>query len=377
MLRIAIVLGTRPQIIKTAPVFRKLVDSKECEPYLIHTGQHHDYELSKIFFNEMNLPDPLLNLGIHVKSQGRQTGLMMIGLERAMTKLRPDLVFVPGDTNSALAAALAAVKLRIPCAHLEAGPRTFDLSNPEEANRVVVDHLSTIALAPTLSCLRNLRKEGLENRRLVFAGDTMLDSFLEHLPSSRRIRGCDEFRVERGFVFTTIHRQENADSMPRLAGIVRALVSSRTDIVFPVHPRTRKNLIRFGLWKRILACKNVHLMPPLDYETTLAMASQAGTVLTDSGGLQKEAFWLGVPCVTVLKTTPWPETLRGNANRCVEPEPNAIATALLEVHSARFNKSRSFQLFGGGKASAKVCSALLAHDVAFLRATTPSPCNST
>jgi UDP-N-acetylglucosamine 2-epimerase (non-hydrolysing) len=359
MLRVAIVLGTRPQIIKTATILRKLVRSKECEPFVIHTGQHYDYELSRVFFNEMKLPDPSVNLRIRAESQGRQTGLMMIGLERAMTRLKPDVVLVPGDTNSALAAALVAVKLKIPCAHLEAGPRTYDLSNPEEANRVVVDHLSAVAFAPTRSCVINLRKEGLENRRLLFAGDTMLDSFLEHSPPSSRRRRHHELGLGSGYVFTTIHRQENTDNMNRLAGIVRALALAKINFVFPIHPRTKRSLIRFRLWKKTLASRNVQLMNPLDYETTLEMASQAAIVLTDSGGLQKEAFWLGVPCVTVFNTTPWPETLQGNANRCVEAEPNAIATALLETHSARFNKRRSFQLFGGGKATAKVCSALL------------------
>jgi UDP-N-acetylglucosamine 2-epimerase (non-hydrolysing) len=358
MQRIAVIVGTRPQIIKTAPVVRKLARSNECKLLIVHTGQHYDFELSKIFLNEMKFPDPIVNLGVRADSHATQTAAMIVGLEREMVRLRPDIVLVPGDTNSALSAALTAVKLKIPYAHLEAGPRQFDLSNPEEANRVVVDHLSTIAFAPTLSSLRNLRREGFGRRRAIFTGDTMLDSLHEHIRSSARIDVGSNFGVEPGFVLTTIHRQENTEDPARLGSIIRAMASSRKlTFVFPTHPRTKKMLGRFRLMRKLINAKNVHLLPPVDYESSLALISKAKVVLTDSGGLQKEAFWLGVPCVTVLKTTPWPETLREGANRCVEPN-SRLVKALSEACSVRFDSSRYTSLFGG-EASGKVCRILI------------------
>ena len=321
MHKIAIVVGTRPQIIKTAPVIKKLAKSRQCQIFLVHTGQHYDFELSKVFFNEMKLPDPVVNLGVREDSHAKQTAAMMVGLERVMSKLAPDIVLVPGDTNSALAAALTAVKLKIPCAHLEAGPRQFDLSNPEEANRVVVDHLSTLAFAPTPSSVENLRREGFDKRRLRLTGDTMLDCLTDHVASSKRIDVHNQCGVEPEFVFTTIHRQENTESKSRLKGLVQALTRANDfTFLFSVHPRTKRYLRSFGLWRKLSAAKNVHLVPPLDYESTLAAVLQAEAVLTDSGGLQKEAVWLGVPCVTVFRTTPWPETLRYGANQCIEPK---------------------------------------------------------
>jgi UDP-N-acetylglucosamine 2-epimerase len=358
MPRIAAVVGTRPQIIKSAPVIRKLSSRRGFQLSLIHTGQHYDYELSKTFFNEMSLPDPMVNLGVHENSQVQQTSKMMVGLERTLLKLNPKIVLVPGDTNSALAAALVAVKLNLPCAHLEAGPRQFELSIPEEANRIVVDHLSKIAFAPTQLSLTNLRREGLEKDRAVFVGDTMLDCLIEHVSSSRKI-DISNLVVGSEFVLTTIHRQENSDAKARLQGIVRALVSAKQFVfVFPVHPRTKKNLRRFGLWRRLNDAENVHLTDPVDYETNLALIRGARVVLTDSGGIQKEALWLGTPCVTVSKSTPWPETLRRGANRCVEPNSLAIVAALSQASMRKCDNRGSHLLFGDGRASERVCETL-------------------
>jgi UDP-N-acetylglucosamine 2-epimerase len=360
MPRIAIVVGTRPQIIKSAPVIRKLSDSRRLDISIVHTGQHYDYELSKVFFNELGLPDPFINLGIQGStSHARQTGAMMIGLERAFSRLAPNFVLVPGDTNSALAAALAAVKLGIPCAHLESGPRQFDLSNPEEANRVVIDHLSTIAFAPTRSSVRNLQREGLEDR-IVFSGDTMLDCLIEHISSSLKIDVCSRFALDPGFVLTTIHRQENTEDVTRLKGIVKLMISlKKLRFAFPLHPRTKNRLNSFSLIRKLRTARNVHLMPPLDYETNLAMISKAKIVMTDSGGLQKEAFWQGVPCITVFRSTPWPETLSGGSNHCIEPDVSSFSKAQSEMKSVRFHQKRAYALFGNGQASEKVCRALM------------------
>lgn len=362
MRRIGIVVGTRPQIIKTAPVIRRLAGAKACEMLIIHTGQHFDFGLSRVFFNEMQLPDPTLNLGVQESTQATQTAAMLIGLERALAKLRPDILLIPGDTNSALAAALAAVKLRIPYAHLEAGPRQFDMSNPEEANRVVVDHLSTLAFAPCMSSIANLRREGFGRTRLKFTGDTMLDCLMQHELSVRRISVAKKFHVEPGFVFVTIHRQENTEERTKLKHIVHALLlKKRLSFVFSVHPRTKKCLKRYGLWRKLLDADNVRPMSPLDYESTLAMVQNAALVLTDSGGLQKEAFWLATPCVTVFRTTPWPETLGGGANRCIDADTNSLLSAIEKAMSTncKFERNKSFRLFGNGRASEMVCRFLI------------------
>jgi UDP-N-acetylglucosamine 2-epimerase len=359
MLKIVVVVGTRPQIIKTATVISRLKRMKKCNVSVVHTGQHYDYELSKVFLKEMSLPDPVINLGVRADTHTKQTAAMMLGLERVLANLSPHVVLIPGDTNSALATALTANKLRTPYAHLESGPRQFDLSNPEEANRIVVDHLCTIAFAPCPSAVRNLVREGFARRRIAFTGDTMLDCLIEHLPSSLRVDVKREFGIEPGYVFTTIHRQENTEDPARLNAIVQTLLSTkRLRFVFPVHPRTAKNLKHFGWWKSLVAARNVCLLPPVDYEHNLALLSKAVTVMTDSGGLQKEAFWLGVPCVTVFRSTPWPETLREGANVCAEPT-RGLKDTLLRFCSIKFDRSRSFRVFGNGKASERVCRVLL------------------
>jgi len=358
---IAVVLGTRPQIIKSAPVIKKLASRRGCKLHIIHTGQHYDFELSKVFFNEMSLPNPELNLGVREDSHAKQTAAMMVKLERGLSKLDPDIVLVPGDTNSALAAALVSVKLRIPLAHLEAGPRQFDISNPEEANRIVVDHLSTLAFAPSPSSVRNLRREGFRGNRLQFTGDTMLDCLIEHIGSAKKIDIESTFGLEAGFVLTTIHRQENTENAEKLKGVVNSIVSDKQlRFAFPVHPRTRRFLKLYGLWKRLATARNVSILPPVSYENNLALLLNARLVMTDSGGLQKEAFWVGVPCVTVFKSTPWPETLFGRANRCTEPETDSLVSALHQAERVEVDIKRSSRMFGDGHASEKVCNSLLA-----------------
>jgi UDP-N-acetylglucosamine 2-epimerase (non-hydrolysing) len=357
---VAVIVGTRPQIIKAAPVIRKLSKEPAANVEVIHTGQHYDYELSRIFFRELSLPQPVANLGIgSSETHAVQTGRIMIALEGILAKLSPDVVLIPGDTNSALAASLVAAKSKISSAHLEAGPRNFDLSIPEEVNRIVSDHLCGIDLAPTPSAVRNLRREGLSDR-IVSSGDTMLDSLLAHLDAARKIDVLDLVDEERDFIMVTIHRQENADSRERLRAIIRAVTSlTKRRFVFPVHPRTKKRLKTFHLWKRLSNAKHVRLIPPVGYETNIALVLNARVVMTDSGGLQKEAFWLGVPCVTVFDNTAWPETLLHGANRCTAPAPRSIQDAISKASSVRFSSESSFRLFGGGEAASRVCKVLL------------------
>jgi UDP-N-acetylglucosamine 2-epimerase len=356
--RVAVIVGTRPQIIKVAPVVRTMLKADSFNVVMVHTGQHYDYELSKVFFQELSLPEPVANLGIGSDTHARQTAKIMMALERALPKFSPDLVVIPGDTNSALAASLVTAKLRIPSVHLEAGPRSLDLSMPEEINRIVVDHLCQIEFAPTPSCVANLKREGLGEERIIYSGDTMLDALMTHLSAARKI-DVDSLGVQKGSVLVTIHRQENTDEKDRLAGMARAIVSlTEYEFVFPVHPRTKQRLQELRLWTVLDTARNVRLLSPVAYETNLAMILNASVVLTDSGGLQKEAFWLGVPCVTVLKSTPWPETLSHGANRLVEPKPSSVRRAIHEASSVRFGTKPSRSLFGDGKASRRVCAVL-------------------
>lgn len=363
MTRIVLVVGTRPQIIKSAPIISKLSGRRGFQFSLVHTGQHYDYELSKVFFNEMQLPNPDVNLEVGSDTSVRQTAAIMVALERVLVNLSPDIVLVPGDTNSALAAGLTAVKVGIPCFHLEAGPRSFDPSSQEEVNRTIVDHVAPVAFAPTPLSVTNLRNEGLSKSRVVYSGDTMLDSFLEHRGSlhnmdlSKTLGNTDV--IEKDFVLVTIHRQENTENDARLRGIIRALKSiSGTRFLFSVHPRTKRRLKELDLWRKLLSARNLEIAEPTDCETTLALASRAKTVLTDSGGLQKEALWLGTPCITVLETTPWPETLRYGANRCIRPEPDSVKRAISAAARVRVYAKRWYSYFGDGMASKRVVDVL-------------------
>lgn len=327
---------------------------------MVHTGQHYDYDLSRVFLKELSLPEPVANLGVGSDTDTRQTARMMMALEQVIRKLAPDFVLVPGDTNSALASALVAAKARVPFAHLEAGPRNFDLSIQEEVNRIVADHTCTVALAPTPSSVSNLEREGLTKDRVVWCGDTMLDLLLAHLNGARKKPVLNSLSEGRGFVLTTIHRQENVDRKDRLSSIVKSIGSlTKYRFVVPLHPRTRLRLKQFHLWKTLSAAKHVHLLSPVDYETSIALILNASVVMTDSGGLQKESFWLGVPCVTVFKNTAWPETLRGGANRCVEAKVASIGRAIAKASSVRFSSERALSLFGGGRSSARISQVLV------------------
>jgi UDP-N-acetylglucosamine 2-epimerase len=361
MTDVAVIVGTRPQIIKAAPVIKELSKAPGVTVQVVHTGQHYDYELSKIFFSELSLPEPVANLGVGSSdSHTRQTARMMSDLEPVLLKLSPDVVLIPGDTNSALAASLVAAKTGIQSAHLEAGPRNFDLSIPEEINRVVADHLCRLALAPTPSSAMNLRREGLKSNRIVYSGDTMLDSLLTHLGAARKIDVPGLIHEERGFVLVTMHRQENTDNLSRLRAIVKAMVSlKKYRFVFPVHPRTKKRLETFHLWDTLSSVEHIRLLSSVSYETNIALVLSARVVMTDSGGLQKEAFWLGVPCVTVFDSTAWPETLLHGANRCTAPSPASIRDGISKASSVRFSCESSLSLFGRGRAVGRVCRALL------------------
>jgi len=359
---IALVLGTRPQIIKSAPIIyeagRKSLDIK-----VIYTGQHYDYNLSKTFFNELNLPDPYVNLGVGSGSHACQTAEIMLRLEKALVELKPNLVMVPGDTNSALAGALTPVKLGIKVAHVEAGARSYDMSMPEEINRRVIDHVSSLLFAVSERCVKNLEKETVLGR-IHLTGDTMFDVFLKHMPLASKSSILKESGLDpQTYAVLTLHRAGNVDNPLKLENIVKAIIQlSDIHIVFPVHPRTMSRLSSQGLLKKLEEAKHVKLLKPLGYHDMLKLMSEAKLILTDSGGVQKEAFWLNVPCITLRENTEWMETVELGANFLVGYDTNRIvSTAKILINNGHVKDEikRLPNPYGDGRAAGKIIGFLL------------------
>jgi UDP-N-acetylglucosamine 2-epimerase len=360
--KIMIVLGARPQFIKSAPLIRELSNRPRFNLDIVHTGQHYDREMSTALIQELHIK-PSVNLGVGSGTHATQTALMMKRLEARMIKVRPDIVLVPGDTNTTLASAITAAKLRIAVAHLEAGLRSGDMTMPEEINRKVTDHCSSLLFAPTRTSLLNLEREGLGSKAHL-TGDTSADALRIMMPAVMRKQkevldqcGLDSLN----YVLVTLHRPSNVDDPDRLRRILSALraVSRRLRVVFPVHPRTHARLTRLKVLNDETKTR-MSLIPPQGFVDALGLLRNASCLLTDSGGMQKESFMLHVPCVTVRPTTEWPETLVSGANRLVM-KPDEIFGVVLRVAFDRSLKRRIKILkspFGDGHASSKVADIL-------------------
>jgi len=360
--RIIFVLGARPQIIKSAQLIHLASKDPEIHLEIVHTGQHYDYELTKIFFEELNIPDPIANLEVGSGTHARQTAEIMIRLEKILIKQRPDLVLVPGDTNSTLAGALAASKLNLPVGHIEAGPRSYDLKLPEEINRSLTDHCSTLLFTPTENCTKNLQKEGIDKNKIYQTGDTMYDVLLQQLPKAEKTKILQRLTLEtKSYVVLTSHRPENVENPRNLRNIVNAMITLKPlTIVFPAHPRTQKQLQKTKLYNEIQKNKHIKLIKPLGYHEMLKLLKNAKLILTDSGGMQKEAFWLKTPCITLLlrKKTEWPETTQLGANRLIGANTQKIVKTVKEIIKNEEKLKKKFEklpsLFGDGKASQKI-----------------------
>ena len=350
-MKIVSIVGARPQFIKAVLISKEL--RKNHEEILVHTGQHYDVELSKVFFDELGIPRPDYNLGIGSDTHARQTGRMMMSIEDTLIAEKPDLVLVYGDTNSTLAGALAAVKLHIPVAHVEAGPRMFDKDIPEEVNRILTDHVSSLLFAPTQTAVENLKREGIVDG-VYLAGDVMLDSFLHFSKfAAEKSKILDELNLSAGkYLLTTVHRARNTDNKENLRDIVEALLSVKEKIVFPVHPRTEKYLRQYGLYNRLKDAPNMTLITPVGYLDFTILTRNARIILTDSGGLQKEAYFSKVPCITLDKATGWPETVEDGWNILVGSDKKKIIEAVKHFEP----KGKQRDVFGDGKAAEKMAS---------------------
>lgn len=348
-MKIVSVVGARPQFIKAAPVSHEL--RKSHTEVLVHTGQHYDDEMSKVFFEELNIPEPDYNLGIGSSNHGRQTGEMLEKIEKVLLAESPDMVMVYGDTNSTLAGALAAAKLNIPVAHVEAGLRSFDRKMPEEVNRVVSDCISTILFAPTKTASANLEKEGIVNG-VYITGDVMYDAVLQNISKAQEMSDIiNQLHLKKKeYLLLTIHRASNTDNIGNLSAIVEALLQIEEQVVFPVHPRTMKRLREYKLIEKLAASSNCEVIAPVGYLDFLMLEYNAKKILTDSGGIQKEAYFFKVPCITLRENTEWVETVEDGWNVLVGTNRELIAQMVRDFSPNKVQRN----VFGDGRASEKI-----------------------
>lgn len=326
---IAIVLGTRPEIIKMSPIIR-LLEEKSRDYFVIHTGQHYSYEMDKIFFEELKLPQPEFNLDVGSGTHAEQTAKILTGIEHLFKQKKPDILLVQGDTNSVLAGALAAAKMHIPVGHVEAGLRSYDRKMPEEINRVLTDHISEYLFVPTQKAKHNALREGINPNRIYVTGNTIVDSVLTNLKIAEiRNEILAHYNIEpRGYFLITSHRQENVDNKDCLSNLIKTLELLHKDysmpIIFPMHPRTQKRLKEFHL----IVPKDITVIPPTGYLDFLILEANARIVLTDSGGVQEETCILKVPCVTLRDNTERPETVEVGSNILSGTDPEKIISSV-------------------------------------------------
>ncbi|WP_040330208.1 non-hydrolyzing UDP-N-acetylglucosamine 2-epimerase [Clostridium ihumii] len=344
-MKIITVIGARPQFIKAAAVSN--IIRKEHEEILIHTGQHYDENMSKIFFEELNIPKPEYNLSVGSGGHGKQTGEMMGKLEAIYEREKPDLVLVYGDTNSTLAGALVASKMLIPVAHIEAGLRSFNKNMPEEQNRILTDHISKILFTPTETANKNLKNEGINNN-VYNVGDVMFDAVLhfKKLAKQKSSIVSELNLTKNNYILTTIHRAENTNDINRLKNIIEALNESNETVVLPLHPRTKKYIESYGLNFN----NNIKVIEPIGYLDMLSLEEDSKKIVTDSGGVQKEAFFMNKPCITMRDETEWVETVENGWNVIVGTDKEKILNNIVNFNPTTEQK----QLFGDGNAAEKI-----------------------
>lgn len=348
-MKIVSIVGARPQFIKAAPLSREL--RKHHTEILLHTGQHYDENMSAVFFDELGIPQPDVHLNAGGGSHGEQTAKMLAGIEKVLQKEKPDWLLIYGDTNSTLAGALAAAKLHVPVAHVEAGLRSFNRYMPEEINRVVADHLSCLLFCPSVLAADNLANEGIA-KGVHVVGDVMADALMSAADRAYESTVLKKLKIKsHSYMLATVHRAENTDDPKRLSAILNAFADIGRTILFPIHPRTRKVLANasMALPTNVLACE------PLGYLDLVSALRDAAFVLTDSGGLQKEAYWLSVPCITLRDETEWVETVETGWNVLAGANRSRIVHSVLTFSHPKIHP----MLYGGdGLASKRICAAL-------------------
>jgi len=360
-LHVLTVVGARPQFVKAATLSRAIARSGgAARETLVHTGQHFDENMSDVFFREMGIPTPNHHLRLGGKKHGEMTGAMLAAIEQLIIEQKPDWVLVYGDTNSTLAGALAAAKLHVPVAHVEAGLRSFNRKMPEEVNRVLTDHCSDLLLTPTLVGEQNLLREGIDARKIRRCGDVMLDAVRHYeVQATKHSAILSQLGLsERSYILATVHRAENTDDPARLAAILHGLgeLSRTHPVVLPLHPRTRNSAARLHI--NLSDHAGLRVIDPVGYFDMLMLEASAGLIATDSGGVQKEAYFVGVPCMTLRDETEWVELVTCGANVLV----GADATRIAAEGRARFGaKIAGEPLYGDGQAAEAVLQALLAH----------------
>ncbi|MEW6583020.1 MAG: UDP-N-acetylglucosamine 2-epimerase (non-hydrolyzing) [Actinomycetota bacterium] len=347
-MKIVSIVGNRPQFVKVAPLSRAL--RARAREVLVHTGQHYDPEMADLFFDELDIPTPDHHLGVGQGSPAHQLATMILRLEPLLAAEDPDLVLVYGDTTTTLAGALAASKLAIPLGHVEAGLRSFDRTMPEEQNRVLTDNLSALLFCPTAQAVANLAAEGIAGG-VHMVGDVMLDAALAFAPAARaRNTGAALGVAPGGYLLMTVHRAAATDTPEALERLVQVVEAVDRPVVFPVHPRTRHKLEQAGLWTRLTAHPPLVVSPPVGYLDFTSLLVDAAGVVTDSGGVQKEACFHGVPCVTLRDTTEWVETVDAGVNRLVGMDPQRVAAALTDLAMP----DERPDLYGDGNASGRI-----------------------
>jgi UDP-N-acetylglucosamine 2-epimerase (non-hydrolysing) len=368
-LHIILVLGARPQIIKSAPLIHLAGQKNDVDVDVVHTGQHYDYEMSRIFFDEFQLPPAAANLKVGSGTHAWQTAQIMIRLEKILKGKQPDLIVVPGDTNSTLAGALTAAKMQIPVAHIEAGARSYDMNMPEEINRRLTDHCSSLLFTPTENCTKNLLREGINPNRIQKTGDLMYEALLQQLSKAKRGTMLKELSIApKTYALLTIHRQENVNNLQNLRNITNAIMKLKNlTVIFPIHPRTKKQLQKLKIYEEIQKNQHIKIVEPLGYNEVLQLIQNAKVVLTDSGGIQKEAFWLNTPCVTLRENTEWIETLHLKANCLTGADTKKILKAVDRVVETEETLRKAFKKlpnpFGDENASKKILEALRQYNV--------------
>lgn len=354
-MKVLTIIGARPQFVKAAVLSRVFASMSGVEELLVHTGQHFDDKMSQIFFDEMEIPTPHYNLEINSLGHGAMTGRMLEGIESLIIKEKPNWVLVYGDTNSTLAGALAAKKIHVKVAHVEAGLRSFNMQMPEEINRILTDRISDVLYAPTQTAVDNLKKEGFDNfpSKIVLSGDVMQDAALFYAQKAEEKSTLDKNLLKGDFVLSTIHRQENTDNPENLKAIVNALnkIHESRRVVLPIHPRTRKIIEQQGLVLK------VDVLEPVGYFDMIQLLKNCSLVMTDSGGLQKEAFFFKKHCVTLREQTEWVELVQGGFNILSGANEQVIVDAFTKMCSAKSNFD--VNLYGNGNAGKTIAEHLL------------------